>query len=68
MADTFSSLSSDLSGIVWALLVVGVMFGAALTLYFGWELVFKLAGLVRGRLAAKRAQATCKDGLSQHSR
>ena len=68
MADTFSSLSSDLPSVVWAFLVVGVILGTALILHSFWELVFKLAGLVRGRLVAKRAQATHQDVLSQHRR
>lgn len=68
LAETLTSLSADLPSGLWALLVVGVMLGAATVLYLWWELFFKFLGIMWRRLFHSRTRTLDDDGISQHRR
>ena len=52
MNEFFQSLGED-HNILWTLLVMGVIAGAAISLYFAWERVLKVVASVLSRRARK---------------
>ena len=66
MVEAFASLSADLPAGLWALLVVGVMLGAATVLYVWWEMFFKFVDLIWRRIVPSRADSSGDDGIPQH--
>ena len=68
MADAFFSLSADLHPLLWALLVVGSMLGAATVLFLWWEGFFKFVSLAWRRIMPRRAGNLGDDGIPQHRR